>query len=245
LRQTIDKAPPKSPFALWARWVLSENLYDVEQYAAAADVRKGVIEALDDDADGAVRAAVERFQEAPAVRSRWHFYLACAHQAAGRVDDQREELQRGIEQDPKDGDVLIALYRLSADSPERRQHTLEMIQNAVGEFRKDIEASPEDYANYNQLAWLVANTQGDFDEAVRMSLKSIEVLRAMHLYDSSSAAIGGLLDTLAHCYYGKADYANAVKHQTEAARLDPGSQQIARKLAVFREALAAQQSPAK
>jgi hypothetical protein len=42
---------------------------------------------------------------------------------------------------------------------------------------------------------------------------------------------------LAHCYFGKGDYANAVKYQTQAVKFDPHSQQIRRQLAVFQRAL--------
>ena len=82
---------------------------------------------------------------------------------------------------------------------------------------------------------MVANTEGDFDEAVELSQKSIELARAT---GDSPHRLGGLLDTLAHCYYAKGDYANAVKHQQEALELDPHTESIRRALARFRAALA-------
>ena len=42
---------------------------------------------------------------------------------------------------------------------------------------------------------------------------------------------------MAHCYYGKGDYENAVKYQTKAAEMEPHSGLIAKKLRVFRQAL--------
>jgi cytochrome c-type biogenesis protein CcmH/NrfG len=112
------------------------------------------------------------------------------------------------------------------------------------------------WISYNQLAWLVANTEGDFDEAVKMSLKSVELIRARLAEELSthhrevainilSEALGGHLDTLAHCYAAKKDFDNAVKTQTEAARLIPHQQQIARKLELFRKLQSEQQGQPK
>ena len=56
--------------------------------------------------------------------------------------------------------------------------------------------------------------------------------------DSDFKRLGQYLDTLGHCYYAKQDFANAVKYQGEAAKLDPHTQAISRQLGVFREALA-------
>ncbi|MCA9210287.1 MAG: tetratricopeptide repeat protein, partial [Planctomycetales bacterium] len=55
----------------------------------------------------------------------------------------------------------------------------------------------------------------------------------------------GYLDTLGRCYYAKGDYANAVKYQTQAVRLDPHTQQIRRQLELFEKALAGKSSEAK
>ena len=84
---------------------------------------------------------------------------------------------------------------------------------------------PTEATSYNQFAWLVGNTEGDFDEALRYSKKSIEL----------KPGYGGYYDTLAHVYFAKGDYENALKTQTKAAELEPHSGQIARKLAVFRK----------
>ena len=101
---------------------------------------------------------------------------------------------------------------------------------------------PEAPGFYNEIAWLVANTEGDFDEAVALSQKSIELAQAS---GDSPHRLGGLLDTLAHCYYAKKDYASAVEYQQEAAQLDSHTQSIKRALVRFREALAKQQAGGK
>jgi tetratricopeptide (TPR) repeat protein len=79
----------------------------------------------------------------------------------------------------------------------------------------------------NQLAWLVSNTEGDFDEAVRCSLRSLDL--------RPDAA--GYYDTLGRCYYAKGDYANAVSNQSKAVEMEPHSPQIVRQLELFKKAL--------
>ena len=84
---------------------------------------------------------------------------------------------------------------------------------------------------FNQYAWLVSNTTGDFQKAVDYSLKSLEIRN----WESAS-----YLDTLGHCYYAAEDFANAVKYQKLAVEKDPGSLGMRRQLKVFEEALAKQ-----
>jgi tetratricopeptide (TPR) repeat protein len=158
--------------------------------------------------------------------------------------NEAENYRKAIAQDPSDADVLIGLYRLPNQTPEQRQSIQEQITEAVHKCRADIEQMPDESNAYNQFAWLVANTEGDFDEAVRMSLRSIEIRRAETTNSGDPPNVGGYLDTLAHCYYAKRDYANAVRYQTEAVASEPHSQAIARQLAVFRKALADQQKSA-
>ena len=157
---------------------------------------------------------------------------------------QRELLEKAIQEDPSDGDVLIALYRLPDPSAEQRQKTLELIAAAIQLSRNQIDEEPDHWTAYNQLAWLVANTEGDFDEAVRLSEKSVELIRAQLARDVQAQGeikslewgelLGGHLDTLAHCYAAKGDYEAAVKTQTEANRLLPYSLTISNKLTFFR-----------
>jgi len=81
---------------------------------------------------------------------------------------------------------------------------------------------------YNEFAWLVGNTIGDVDEAIRLSHKSLDIMP-----DN-----GGFFDTLAHCYHRKGDYAAAVKYQRRAIELEPHSGIIQRKMKVFEKSLA-------
>jgi tetratricopeptide (TPR) repeat protein len=119
---------------------------------------------------------------------------------------------------------------------------MELITSALQLYRNRIDEDPDTSDFYNQVAWLVANTEGDFDEAIRLSEKSVELERASLAREGPGLGeerLGGNLDTLAHCYAAKGYYAAAVKAQTEASRLIPYSRVIANKLDLFRSKLPA------
>ena len=102
---------------------------------------------------------------------------------------------------------------------------------------------------YNQLAWLVANTEGDFDEAVRLSEKSVELItRTARPRRPAQGDIGrwsarsiwaGISTRWPIATPPRETTPPPVKAQTEASRLMPYSQQIASKLDVFPQQAAA------
>jgi tetratricopeptide (TPR) repeat protein len=239
LRQVIVLGPLGSPTEIMARRYLADSLHDRQRDAEAGTVLKELLDAADKDPAVLQRLRSIRQQGDATlglIRSTMSYYFAC--QAASQNDSarQREELERGFAHDRTNVDVLIALYRVTENDPGRRSEILKSIREVVDECRLQIERSPEETTTYyNQVAWLVANTEGDLDEALRFSHKAVELART----DGEPAKrIGGLLDTLAHCYFAKRDLASAVKYQCEAVELDPHTQAISRQLKVFRQALA-------
>ncbi len=243
LRHVIALGPMASPASIQARLILSDSLHDRLRDREAGDVIKELIVAIDNDANVRQQAKLLLQQQrhrrsVDFLRARMHFYHACDAKQQDRLDEQRALLDKAIEQEPSDLDVIIALYRLNDDDPAHRQRLLKLIQSVVDTCQTAIEEDPDDPVNYNEVAWLIANTEGDVDEAVRLSNKSVEMVRIEATSDADFKRLGGYLDTLAHCYFAKQDYANAVKYQTEAAKLDPHTRAIGRQLQVFRDALA-------
>ena len=102
-----------------------------------------------------------------------------------------------------------------------------MIQKAAAALRDKVRRHPENPRYYNEFAWLVGNTEGDQDEALRYSQKAVELRPESGVY----------LDTLAHVYFGRGDLDRAVTYQAQAARFEPHSGLIVRKLEVFRKAI--------
>ena len=160
------------------------------------------------------------------VRARMNFLFACHWEGKADAVKQRSYLKEALSDDA-DVDVLIACHRQSGWSPEQKRKVRHLIDKSTEDMREKIADEPDDASNYNQLAWLQANTGGDLDEALHDSLKSVEL----------QPDTGGYYDTLGRVYFAKGDYANAVKFQSKAAELDPYSGLIRRQLELFRKKL--------
>jgi tetratricopeptide (TPR) repeat protein len=219
-----DQAAEGEQLTAMSRILLSEMLHEQgENFDAAAVIGK-LVEGLD---AGKVPEGALYGRDAKEIRALKHYYSACHWASKGNVAKQRAALDKALEADPEDLDSLIAGYHLPAQSPAYHAKIVAAIKETAVKLHDAVEADPQSAVMYNQYAWLVGNTEGDFDEALRCSLKSVE-LRPDE---------GGYYDTLAHVYAGKGDYENAVKHQTRAAELEPHSGLIRVKLDVFRKKL--------
>ncbi len=237
----IALGPIASPAAINARLILSDSLHDRLRDQEAADSLKELVDAIDSDPNVMQQVKLllqQRRKSIDFLRARMYFYLACGAQSRDDAATHRALLEKALAEEPSDLDVLIALYRAGDSDAARRAKLVRTIESVVEDCRARIEDEPDDPIFYNEMAWLVANTEGDIDEALRLSHKSVELVRIESASDSDFKRLGQYLDTLGHCYYAKQDFENAVKYQSEAAKLDPHTQAISRQLAVFREALA-------
>jgi len=231
-RYLIGLGPASGAAEVWlhAHFRLSEHLHDRLENKEAAAVLESAVKQMDNDMN--VQRAAQRAGRSPdTVRARMYFFFAEDFRLRGENAKALESIEKAVAEDPTDVDVLISMYRLPLDA-ERRKKVIESIHQVIDATRREIQQRPDEPMNYNQLAWLVANTEGDFDEAIRLSQKSIDLVP-----ENYTDSLASYLDTLAHCYYAKKDYASAVKHQTEAAQLAPGNAAIERQLKVFRAAL--------
>lgn len=249
-RAIIAGTPAGAVLDFRSRYFLSELLHDQLRDKEAGETLKVVCDLMDNDEaakETCGRALPDNGPEG--LYSRMHLFFALAHIEQKEYDAAYAQLSKGIASDPTDADALIALYRLPNQTPERIAETKRLIDEAtkvfrdeVQEFRQASEQAPNEQFQAvqnqalatacNQLAWLVGNTYGNQDEALECSQKSLE-LRPNY---------PGFLDTLGRCYYAKGDLENAVKFQSQAAKLDPYSGQIRRQLEFFKKELAAKTS---
>lgn len=239
----MEIGPVGSYLDVYARLLLSEMLHDNGQDGEAADTLAPLVAAM--DKDNKVEENIRKdFQRPPEeFRSRYQYFLALSEK-----DDPKklmERLRQGIAADPFDVDVLIGMHRVPKSTDAWRKETVQKIEAAVVHFRQEV-AKYETLLNRtrdpqtregisrilatqnNQLAWLIGNTVGDYDEAIRCSHRSLELRPGSAAY----------LDTLGCCYFAKKDYANAVKYQKQAVKADPYSGLIKKQLAKFEQALA-------
>jgi len=237
-----------------ARRQLAEMLHDREKERAAGEALEPIftaMEMLNTDQFGKrqpnpMRLLLEsRGYDPGGLMSRMHYFFALDHLKRGETEKAVERLNKGVKEDAEDADVLIALFRLRDQTDERRDETRRLIRRAtessrqnITEFTKgltQIQAIPnadlELYKRrvamaHNQFAWLVANTEGDFEAAVASSHESLNLRPGEPAY----------LDTLGRCYYAAGDLTNAIKYQSEAVRKEPHSGQMKRQLALFKTA---------
>jgi tetratricopeptide (TPR) repeat protein len=241
-RHVLDLGPAGSQHDLQARFLLSEMLHDLGRNLDAAQTLQPAVDAM--DADQNVQYLARRMGREPgSIRSRMHYFYGEDLRSHQQYAEQRQRLEQGVQQDATDADLLIAMYRASSTDEAWRMTTRDLIRSATETFRQQIRSSEQAVASAsseeirsiynrqlaganNQLAWLVSNTEGDYDEALRCSQRSLELRPKTAAY----------LDTLAHCYFAKGEYAKAVQAQLQAVELEPFSHQIRRQLEVFEQA---------
>jgi len=217
-------------FAVTARSWLAEMLHDQGHDLRAAGELQKVVDQLGPQAPDSKQLAgsvLEIPRTLGQLRARMNFFYASHFQQRNDRAKQREYLDKALAADSTDVDVLIGCYRISEQDTPYRKRILKLIEASAARIRREIVREPDDPTPYNQFAWLIGNTQGDFEEALRYSKRSLQ-LRPQS---------GGYLDTLAHVYFGMGDYENAVRTQTKAAELEPHSGLIRRKLDFFKKEL--------
>lgn len=236
-RAVIDGRPINSHEAILARVLLAIMLHDHEEYQQAVDTLEPLVKTIQKDPNvGKLYDQIQRFYERrdgdfptrEQMITRYHFYSACRYEQQQDWEQQREHLEQAIRHDRTDADVLIAMYRFHGADDAWREATRKRIVELSRLFQEEIDENPNEPNAYNQWAWLVSNTEGDFRKAIRYSHRSLELMPGTPSF----------LDTLGRCYYAAGDHANAVKYQREAVRLLPHLQVIHRQLALFEQALA-------
>jgi tetratricopeptide (TPR) repeat protein len=221
---------------------LSELLHDQGQDQRAGEALKPVCDLLQnpDTKAMAEEACGRAYRASEGVISRMHFFFACHAHEQKDWARERKHLDLAIQSDPTDADALIAMYRVPECDDAWKQKAKKAIEETVEMYSKEIDDWQQRYdiadneqiqaatgnelsQACNQYAWLVGNTIGDYDKAVRMSHKSLELRPATYSY----------LDTLGRAYFGKGDVANAVKYQGQAVKLSPYSGLIRRQYEFF------------
>jgi hypothetical protein len=238
-----------------SRRQLAEMLHDQQFDKAAGEALEPIATALaqmDVDQFGKrqpnpMRLLIESLHYShTAMVSRMHYFFAVDHLQRGETEQALARLNKGISEDSDDVDVLIALFRLPEQTSERRAETRRLIRLAADKVQSQIDrftmilaqqgpniaaSDVEDLkraiaSGHNQFAWLVANTEGDFEAAVAASHESLKLRPGEPAY----------LDTLGCSYFAAGDLTNSIKYQSEAIRKEPHSGQMQRQLARFKQA---------
>ncbi len=201
-------------------------LADLQRYDKAAQVAQRCIDVLQAQVPGARGDALVNTFRA----KQWFWEALAQGQKQGRPNT--ELLTKTIRADLQELDAIIALYR-AADRPEIKRLAVQFIQQSLSQIdraipRRIVRPVPNLATPFNQWAWLVSNTQGDYEKALEYSKRSLQLAPGRASY----------LDTLGRCYYALRRYEDAVAAQRLAVRLEPHYQQMQRQLQLFEEALA-------
>jgi len=170
------------------------------------------------------------------LKAQREYYLACDLQNQGAFAQQRKHLEKAVHFNPRDPDVLIAMYQLEGADEQFRDATKLRIANISQQLLNDIKSLPDENESkprvYNHWAWLISNTEGDYQKALKFSLRSLQL----------SPDDPSYLDTLGRCYYAVGDLDNAILYQRQAVELHPQLQTMRRQLEQFESEIAAQKS---
>jgi tetratricopeptide (TPR) repeat protein len=245
-RRATEKQSADSIENILSRIHLASLLHDYAHEKEAAEALEPLVKAV--NADGRMGLIYAKSREyyadrielptPEAVAARYRFYRAGQFQHEKDWKRARQELDLAIRFDPTDADVLIAMYRLPEVDPEWRASVVEQIKKLAQKLQQEIEESPSDASPYNQWAWLISNTEGDYQQAIRYSHRSLE----LNTHGESGAA--SFLDTLGRCYYAAGDYEKAVKYERQAIAKVDHMQVMHRQLALFEKALAEKKAAA-
>jgi len=227
-----------------ARFFLSDMLFDIQREFDAAEILTVAAETIEQNPRVLSQLP---FRRTPSeVRGATYYYYAMHHARRGDYLEQQKRLRQAVAADPANPDFMIAMYRCpnpepawKADAMQRINAAKDRLRQQISLLEEEVRENPGDAAKrqgaiealateYNELAWLISNTEGDYAAAVRYSKKSLE----------SRADNAAFLDTLARCHYANGDLKNAVKSQQRAAELAPYYQQIHRQLEAFQKELA-------
>lgn len=229
-KTAIEAMPPMSYESLIARREVSTWLHDRQDYKGASDILLEFFQQIQAKENRlAKRELLQQLdgtQYLNAIEGRQLLYQANYHHSRGEYDLEREALENAYKKHDDDPDILIAMFRMPDATAEYKQQTRDRITKMSESYSNQIDESPEDPSKYNQWAWLVSNTEGDFAQAVQHSLHSLELSPDEPSY----------LDTLGRCYYSAGDVENAIKSQRKAVELAPQYQIMRRQLAEFEKA---------
>ncbi len=152
-----------------------------------------------------------------------------------KLGDAQRMLSKAFDANPKDIDILIQMYHTEGDEIWRSK-VKQLLNKTVRDLKTQIKDAgiddlfgrpdPFDVAElHNNCAWLIANTEGDYQLALKYSLQSLENRRD-----------GARLDTCARCYFAVGEIDEAIEMQKEAIEVMPHEPELERQLQEFQAA---------
>jgi tetratricopeptide (TPR) repeat protein len=216
--------------------LLSQLLHDTSRNSEAAEVLKKYVDRYEREPMFQNQVAT---QSGDALVSNYYLYSGDDAREKGDPAQARRMYLKSIEISHENVDAIIGLYRLDDASEQAVAERKKIQREVMNELKKEIEQYERNLrrenlrmqatdqltlANQmNTFAWLVCNTEGNFEEALFLSRKACAMAPNRSAY----------LDTLAHCYASLGRYREAVEQQRKAVALEPHQASLSNALKRF------------
>jgi membrane associated rhomboid family serine protease/Flp pilus assembly protein TadD len=232
----------------------------VNHYRASRDVTRLLAESARLRAAGQLDRAQERIREAGRLAphdERPHEELGALYLDGGKTDEAIREFEEARRLSPLSARAQLGLaraYRRKGDVAKSDQLLAEMVgqdaatadgqqllgdlylqgkiyPDAIKHYQQALKLNPQDAAAHNNLAWLYATCE---DEQFRDPQGALE--HAQQAVELSHWRQAAFIDTLAEALYVNGRYAEAVKTQTLALKLEPNNRELQDHMARYRKA---------
>ena len=233
----IDRFEVNTIMSAFARLRLADMLGELQRHAEVVHVLQPLADRIDRD-DAFKRQLVARRFSYLSVRSDLDFHQGLLLIKQGRSEAAQPVLQKAFETNSENIDILIAMYRLDGDAGWRDQVTRTLVryirlaeneviaaQDSIGKIGPFATTDTTMANKLNAYAWLVSNTEGDFDTALRYSQQSLRL----------TPGEPALMDTCARCHYAAGNLDEAIAMQERAVELMPHSPPLQRQLQEFKK----------
>ncbi|MGV3485724.1 MAG: tetratricopeptide repeat protein [Planctomycetaceae bacterium] len=240
-RHIIDSSAIDSTIAAVARSQLASMLAELDRHRECAEVLGPIVERAEADQQYSRRLISSRLSVSR-LKSMRLFQQGLTQVQSGELELARKSLSSALELDSENADILIAMFRTEGDESWRRQvskaislmalrfeNQIDMLKVQNQSRLRLPDASLALAQTLNQYAWLISNTEGNYQKALEYSLFSLE------LNPDEPAQ----LDTAGRCYFAVGDLQNAIAIQRRAVKLMPHSPPLKRQLAMFEAAIKA------
>ncbi|MEO8498688.1 MAG: hypothetical protein ABI614_26805, partial [Planctomycetota bacterium] len=188
-RLLIETAGEFHKVELYSRELLSQMLADLQREREAAETLEPSVKIGETD-PAALESVYEQLSGrafTPAdVRAKIDHFLGIHYGRAGDIDKQKTFLQKALEVETENIDIVIALFGVVDPDDAWRAKADALLAEHVKrietrmqelELKTNEERDPAEYAQKNnEYAWLVSNTVGDYQKAVACSRKSLELV---------------------------------------------------------------------
>jgi tetratricopeptide (TPR) repeat protein len=236
----------RSTTEMRVRVALSELLAEGEEYAPAAQVLGDYLAKVQDNPID--RDRLEKSGSGNDAQNDYAFLMGNFNYYSGKAAFINRELSaansfymQALQHYPENPDILIAM-KDTCQPGVNDQFYKTTLSERIAEYHESIATLEREVINSdrimrknkeyelagecNQLAWLLANTNERPNEAVKLSLRSLEVIPGYGIYQ----------DTLARCYFAAGEIDKAIATQELAVKNEPFQRSMLRQLEEFKAA---------